>query len=177
MQIVFRYKRELLTYYNTGVKKFVKAIYSVFIIFVFLSYINNKEKFIRDIPYNVLAFLILSAFALYIYFNTRKFAKDLGYFVHNNKSVKGQIIDVIVDENSKNKLKYFLKVQYINPETKKLDDFITEEVTGNPYRLLKSLNVRVYAKDGKALATDFVLANNYSESIEGKKRKGEFTND
>lgn len=155
-KIVFRYKKELITFYNKGIFKFVLILWSILLVYTLSFFFLDKVKFKSEIPITILAFVIMIIFTLVIYINTLKFSKYVKNFKENGIKTSGKILDVVAfEEDYKNPR---LRVQYINPKNGKKEEFLSDSVTGDPAKLLRSRDVDVYILDDKKFATNFKFA-------------------
>lgn len=155
-KIVFRYKRELLTFFNKGILKFIIGLWSLLLIFSLSFYFLNREKFMNDFLLTIVSFLILIVFTAIIYFRTKNFSNYVNKFKKEGIKTEGKILDVVVENGDVKNPR--LLIEYNLPNNKKKDKFLSEPVTGDPSLLLSSRDVDVYILDGNKFATNFKLA-------------------
>lgn len=155
-KIVFRYKKELLTFFNRGILKFIIGLWSLLLIFTLSFYLLNKEKFMSDFLMTIIAFLILIVFTLFIYIRTKNFANYVNKFKTEGIKTKGKILDVVAENGDVKNPR--LLIEYDLPNNTEKDKFLSEPVTGDPSLLLSSRDVDVYILDDNKFATNFRLA-------------------
>ncbi|MGI5949158.1 hypothetical protein [Peptoniphilus sp.] len=155
-RIVFRYKRELITFFNKSVFKFVLGMWSALIIFTVSSFMIDREKFFKEWPLSLVAFAIMAIFTFYIYRKTKSFSNYVKNFRDNGTKTSGKILDVVAQNGDVKNPK--LLVEYIDPKTGKTENFLSDAVTGDPALLLSSRDVDVYVLGEEKFATNFKLA-------------------
>lgn len=155
-KIVFRYKRELITFYNKSIFKFVIALWSILLIYTLSFFFLDREKFESEIPITILAFVILIVFTFIIYRKTVKFSNYVKNFRENGIKTSGKILDVVAENGDYKNPK--LLVEYVDSNTGKMEKFLSDAVTGDPSKLLRSRDVDVYILGDKKFATNFKFA-------------------
>ncbi|MDO5714089.1 MAG: hypothetical protein Q4Q07_06610 [Tissierellia bacterium] len=171
-RIAFRYERELMTFYNRSVKKFFTVLVFVFLLINVTKLFREREEFIKELPYFLIAALILILFYYYIWRNTKKITKEYVYFTKDNTPRKGKIIDYLPVKDEKGKTHYRCKVKYKPKGSPEEREIMTPYVLGNPYELLRTLSVDVYEKNGETYVTGFSVAESLTDTPAYKKRKG-----
>lgn len=155
-KIVFRYEEELMTLFNKGTKRFVKALWFVLIIVIVAFFFLDRNALADNYIYFIAAVVVTIIFTSFIYRRTLIFQTKVKNFANNGIKLKGTIVGTKVDTRSKRNTLH-LVVEYVDPEDKQKKTFVTEPVTGNPYTLLHSLDVTVYKVRDNCFATDFNL--------------------
>lgn len=165
MKIYFRYSKEVWSFLN---KTFTKFAIGFFIFLLLVGIFCSDFKTTAS----VLFFILL----VYLGFGIKTIAikKEQNKFIKNGKKCSGIIKDIKVEKGHTDLVNswenrytiVYLIVEYLNPNTNKLEQFTTESVNGNPYNYLSSLDVTVYVlPDGTAWATDFKRIEKLSDSV------------
>ena len=170
-RIAFRYERELLTFYNRSVKKFFTALVFVVALINMSKAFRDWDGFLKEWPYLLVSALILIVFYMVIWRITKRITEKHVWFTKDNPPVKGKIVDFVPVKDEKGKFHHICKVKY-KPKGASEETIIdTPYVTGNPFELLRSLQVQVYERDGETYVTGFQVAEFISDTPAYKKRK------
>lgn len=165
IKVYFRYSKEVWSFLN---KNFTKCTIGFFIFILLVGIFCSDFKTTTS----VLFFILL----VYLGFGIKTIAikKEQNKFIKNGKKCSGIIKDIKVEKGHTDLVNswenrytiVYLIVEYLNPNTNKLEQFTTESVNGNPYNYLSSLDVTVYVlPDGNAWATDFRRIEKLSDSV------------
>lgn len=163
--VVFRYERELLTFYNKSVKRFFTMLAFVFALINLLKLFHNRGDFMEEIPYVALGTAFLIGFWYYLYRNTKAITQEHLRFVKNPPR-KGKIVDMYVEPDEKGRAHAGLIVEYTPKGQSSPRRIKTPYVIGNPYELLDSLGVTVYEDGDETYVTDFKV-----KEVSGKEKE------
>lgn len=191
IMIHFRYKREVYSFLNKKATYIFTFLYLAILSSGLLQYFQEKSLSALLILISALGFL--SVFTVAVALNTSKIKKKYQYFISDSIKVPGKIVDCEVcrgssrsryhfnieivgsnrssgDPISSSKVRYYLIVEYICPDTLQTMRFKTPQVNGHPYVYLSALDVDVYIKNNETFATNFKWIRKYEDSVEYQER-------
>ncbi|MDO5301350.1 MAG: hypothetical protein Q4E76_02485 [Tissierellia bacterium] len=166
LRMAFRYQEEVLTYYNKSVRRFVQLLFFFYVMVNLLTFSNEPWRIKEEWIYILVGLVIIAAFAIYIYWRTKKFTQRIHFFTEDNRPHPGQIVDFVMGPEGKPAL----VIRYTKKGASGTKEFVTPPVTANPYEVLSSPKVDVYEREGEALAVNFRVARDESQIMKDPRK-------